>query len=92
MSDVADARAAALALLGARVAHATVCPSEVARALAVAAGADDWRGEMASVHAAIDALVAEGLVRLSWRGVAMTTRGGPYRIGRAGFAAHGGSN
>ena len=77
---MADARGAVLALLAGRAADATVCPSEVARALAATAGGDDWRAEMPSVHAAVDALVAEGRVRLSWKGVAMAVRRGPYRI------------
>ena len=50
--------------------------------LASAAGAADWRGEMARVHAAVDRLVADGAVRLSWKGEALTVREGPYRIGR----------
>jgi hypothetical protein len=78
------ARAAVLALLAARAPHASLCPSEVARALATAADSDDWRGAMADVHAAIDALVADGAVRLRWKGVAMPVRRGPYRIVRAG--------
>ena len=72
-----DARNATLALLDARAPGATVCPSEVARALA-----EDWRAAMPAVHAAVDALVAAGTVRLSWKGVMMTRRDGPYRIGR----------
>lgn len=77
------ARAMTLALLARRAEGATVCPSEVARALAGAAGREDWRGEMAGVHRAVDGLVAEGMVRLSWRGEAKTAREGAYRIGRA---------
>ena len=69
-----------LALLAARAAGATLCPSEVARAVA---GASDWRAEMAAVHQAVDALVAQGMVRLSWKGVPLPVREGPYRIGRA---------
>ncbi len=82
--DGADVRAATLALLDRRAADATLCPSEVARALAGAAGSDDWRDEMATVHAAIDDMVTDGLVRLSWKGVGMPVRDGPYRIGRVG--------
>ena len=77
-----DARATTLALLARRAKGATVCPSEVARALAAASGKADWRGEMRAVHAAVDAMVAEGVVRLSWKGVAKAVREGPYRIGR----------
>ena len=77
-----NARKATLALLAGRAADATICPSEVARFLAAAAGKEDWRGAMPAVHAAIDGLAAEGLVRLSWKGAAMPVRNGPYRIGR----------
>lgn len=69
-----------LALLAVRAADATICPSEVARALATGG---DWRNEMARVHDAVDQLVADGRVRLSWRGAALAERSGPYRIGRA---------
>ena len=81
---VADARAATLALLTRRAAEATVCPSEVARALAGDDPAADWRGLMPVVHAAVDAMVAEGLVRLSWQGEPMPMRDGPYRIALLG--------
>lgn len=79
-----EARSAVLALLAQRAAGATICPSEVARAIAVAADAKEWRREMPAVHAAIDAMVEEGQVRLSWQGRSMPARAGPYRIGRAG--------
>ncbi len=82
-----EAREATLTLLGARPTEATICPSEVARALA-AAGANTaaagWRGLMPTVHAAVDQLVGEGLVRLSWKGRPLAVRSGPYRIGRGG--------
>ena len=71
-----------LALLGRRDAQATVCPSEVARALAAARGEDDWRARMDAVHGAVDGLVSDGRVRLSWKGEPIAVRGGPYRIGR----------
>lgn len=74
-----DAREATLA---ARAEGATVCPSEVARALTVATG--DWREAMPEVHAAVDELVREGRVQLSWKGRGLTERSGPYRIGRSG--------
>lgn len=41
-----------------------------------------WRNAMPEVHAAVDLLVAERLVRLSWKGKVLETRIGPYRIGR----------
>lgn len=72
-----DPRAATLALLARRAPDATICPSEVARAIAA-----DWRAAMPDVHAAVDALVDAGLVRLSWKGRPMAARSGPYRIGR----------
>jgi hypothetical protein len=72
-----------LALLEARASEATVCPSEVARALANSfderAG---WRDLMPLVHAAVDRLAEEGAVALSWKGKALERRAGPYRIGR----------
>lgn len=77
------ARDATLALLARRAAGATVCPSEVARLL----GGAEWRGAMTEVHAAVDRLVAEGVVRLSWKGAALDMRDGPYRIGAAGCDA-----
>ncbi|QNE32972.1 DUF3253 domain-containing protein [Sphingomonas sp. NBWT7] len=72
-----DPRAATLALLASRAAGATICPSEVARAIA-----PDWRGAMPAVHAAVDALLRDGLVQLSWKGRPLPTRSGPYRIAR----------
>lgn len=82
-SDDADVRAATLALLGRRAADATVCPSEVARAIAADDGtAADWRAAMPAVHAAIDGMVRDGLIGLSWKGVGLRERDGPYRIGR----------
>ena len=77
-----DAREATLTLLAARADDATVCPSEVARAVTAATG--DWRDAMPQVHAAVDHMVGEGLVRLSWKGRWLSTRTGPYRIGRSG--------
>lgn len=80
-----DAREVVLALLTARAPGATICPSEAARALAAADPAvvnADWREAMPTVHAAVDRLIAEGLVRLSWKGQPLAARAGPYRIGR----------
>jgi len=74
-----DPRAATLSLLASRAPDATICPSEVARSIA-----SDWRDAMPAVHAAIDDLVRDGLVRLSWKGRPLDTRSGPYRIGRPG--------
>ncbi len=83
-----DAREATLALLAARDKDATVCPSEVARVVAGEAGA--WREAMPDVHAAVDALVDEGAVRLSWKGRPLALRAGPYRIARARGGEDGG--
>ena len=76
-NPMTDPRATTLSLLARRAPDATICPSEVARAIA-----PDWRAAMPAVHAAVDALVRDGLVRLSWKGQALTTRSGPYRIAR----------
>ena len=82
----ADPRAVTLALLGCRAEGQTICPSEVAKAMSAAVGnetADGWRGAMPTVHTVVDGLVAEGVVQLSWKGTPLTTRAGPYRIGRS---------
>ena len=73
----ADARQTLLALLAARAPTATVCPSEVARAMAPKG---DWRAAMPTVHSAVDCLLEEGAIRLSWKGNRLTRRDGPYRI------------
>jgi hypothetical protein len=84
---VESPRDVTLALLARRAPEATLCPSEVAKALAkapgVAPGAVNWREVMPQVHAAVDQLVTEGLVRLSWKGKPLQGRAGPYRIGHA---------
>ena len=54
-----NARAAVLAPLGRRETSATVCPSEVARAMAGAAAREDWRGEMPAVHGAVPSFSRE---------------------------------
>ena len=74
----AAARRAVMALVSGRA--GSVCPSEVARVV----GGAEWCAAMPAVHAAVDALVAEGQVRLSWKGVDLARREGPYRIRRAG--------
>ncbi len=80
VAKMTDARATTLDILARRAAGATICPSEVARALSP----DDWRSMMPSVHAAVDELVRDRSVRLSWKGKPLATRSGPYRIGRSG--------
>lgn len=79
-----EVRVTTLALLARRAAGATLCPSEVARAMAAAGGGGEWRGRMPDVHAEIARMVAEGLVQLSWRGASRQAREGPYRIGLPG--------
>lgn len=78
-------KAVVLSLLDARAEGASVCPSEVARALASETG--DWRAAMPEVHAAVDRMMAEEVVRLSWKGRPLSSRAGPYRINRAGDGA-----
>lgn len=73
------ARRVVLDLLARRAPEATICPSEAARALA---SDGDWRGEMAAVHAAVERLAAQGIVRLTWRGAPRLAGDGPYRIAR----------
>jgi hypothetical protein len=69
-------------LVAKRAPGATICPSEVARALTAGSDASAWREAMPIVHAAVDRLVAEGVVRLSWKGEPLDARAGPYRIRR----------
>ncbi|MFN3990637.1 MAG: DUF3253 domain-containing protein [Erythrobacter sp.] len=75
-----EAAAAILALLAARGEGQTICPSEAARSLA--GQSPDWRARMDEVHAAVDALLHGGAIRLSWRGIPKSERRGPYRIAR----------
>jgi hypothetical protein len=46
--------------------------------------AQDWRSAMPAVHEAIDELVSDGLVQLSWKGQPLAKRAGPYRIRNLG--------
>lgn len=66
-------------LLDARPAGATICPSEVARALG-----GDWRARMEPARAAARRLVASGRVEITQRGriVDASTAKGPIRIRR----------
>lgn len=74
-----------LALLARRATGATICPSEAARALAdaTAPAGPGWRDLMPIVHDAIDRLLDDDSVSLSWKGKPLATRTGPYRIARA---------
>ena len=75
-----DARSAILALLDERAEGATICPSEVARALT-----DDWRPLMPVVREAAQGLVTEGKVEVTQGGevVDLATARGPIRLRRA---------
>ncbi len=82
---VRDAAIAAtmLALIDARAAHATICPSDVARALMP----DDetaWRALMAPIRRVAAQLAMAGRVRVTRKGevVDAESPGGPIRIGR----------
>lgn len=77
---MSSARDTVLALLAQRAPGKTICPSEVARALA---DGGDWRAVMPAVHDAVDTLLGEGRVALSWKGRMLAARAGPYRIRRA---------
>ena len=70
------------ALLSARRADRTICPSEVARALAGDDGA--WRALMPRIREVAAGLVAEGRLTVTRRGqpVDATAPGGPIRLGR----------
>jgi hypothetical protein len=87
MVETGNPRAAALHLLDQRGPGKTICPSEVAKAITATLDAVNWRAAMPTVHMAVDAMVAEGLVRLSWHGKAMAVRSGHYRIGRSGISS-----
>ncbi|RVT90561.1 DUF3253 domain-containing protein [Sphingomonas crocodyli] len=70
-----------LALLADRADNATICPSEVARRLA-RDNPRGWRAQMPIVHEAVDHLVAQAVIALSWKGRRLARRCGPYRIRR----------
>lgn len=71
------------ALLGRRAGDATICPSEVARAMHPEAS--DWRAAMPKIREVAGVLAARGLLRVTRRGDAVdaTSPGGPIRLGRA---------
>ena len=74
------ARAAVLALLANRKLGATICPSEVARMIAAETSNADWRAAMPIVHAAVDLLMDQKTIGISWKGRSLSARSGPYRI------------
>lgn len=78
----AACEAAILALLAARAAGGSICPSEAARQVARGTGTD-WRGLMPAVRAAADRLRARGAIAVTQRGapVASTSLArGPVRL------------
>ncbi len=68
-------------LLRARSADATICPSEVARALVGEDG--PWRAAMSQVRAVAAAMAQAGRLRVTRRGadVDAMSPGGPIRLG-----------
>lgn len=82
-----DLEAAVLRLLDARAAGATICPSEVARAVASAGNGDDgaWRTLMEPARAAARRLVVRGEVEITQGGHVVADPShakGPIRIRR----------
>lgn len=79
-----DAEIAAMidALIAARAPSATICPSEVARALV----GDDgpWRASMPAIRQTAAAMAREGRLTVSRGGVVVDAEagGGPIRLGR----------
>lgn len=82
MSAAPDPAVAIRVLLARRAPGATICPSEVARALATEEA--DWRSAMPAVHAAVDHMLACGEIGVSWKGRRLGMRAGPYRISKHG--------
>jgi len=79
-ADPAAIRAAILAAVSARGPGRTLCPSEVARALAA-----DWRALMPAIRAEAAALAEAGRIEITQRGrrVDAGTARGPVRLGLA---------
>lgn len=71
-----------IALLDARAIHSSICPSEVARALA--ASEDAWRALMPRVRQVAAGLASEGLLQATRKGAVVdaTSPGGPIRLSR----------
>ena len=80
MTDV-DVEAQIFALLAQRKPHTTICPSEVARALASEGGA--WRQHMPHVRQVAQALAQQHRLRVTRGGVPVDAivPGGPIRLG-----------
>lgn len=71
------------ALLGRRGGDATICPSEVARAMHP--NESGWRAAMPRIREVAGVLASRGLLRVTRRDeeVDATSQGGPIRLGRA---------
>ncbi|MDO9355743.1 MAG: DUF3253 domain-containing protein [Solirubrobacteraceae bacterium] len=86
MTQTADADAhierQIFALLDERAAGATICPSEVARAMH--ASEPRWRAAMPRIREVAGRLAGRGLLRVTRKGaeVEATSEGGPIRLGR----------
>ena len=80
--DPEEIAAAIESMVAARAEGATVCPSEVARALAGADG--PWRALMPAVRAAAAGLVRAGRLSVTRGGLEVDALlpGGPIRLGR----------
>ena len=89
MTD-ADVEAQIFALLAQRKPRATICPSEVARALASEGGA--WRQHMPHVRQVAQALAHQQRLRVTRGGVPVdaTVPGGAIRLGLPGDDQHAG--
>ena len=85
MIDQPSVAATIMRLLDRRGRGKTICPSEVARDIAAATD-DEWRPHMEAVHAAVDALAAQGSIALSWKGKPLAERRGAYRIAQPAAA------
>lgn len=84
MSADAAIEAMIFALLAARREGATICPSEVARALAPEAEGEAWREGMSRVREVAQGLAESGRLVVTRRRVPVdaTSGGGPIRLGR----------
>lgn len=71
-------RNAIIQLLEQRGWDKTICPSEAARI--IAEPNENWRQRMEDIHSAVDELLDNGLIALSWQGKPVDQRRGAYRI------------
>ena len=78
--DENQCKKAIITLLEKRADDTTICPSEVARSLAQTIRSPEWRGLMSVVHTAVDDLITEGVVQITWKGKPLDQRVGTYLI------------